>query len=123
VTTQLTKTGPAGPGGAGHETDTLETVHPALDPVIEEHPAEEPQKLDSIVFGVPAVIAIGFVLWGFLSTDTLSSASSGSLGWVVLLVVVVVIGGIGATVLATRRVRGAGPSGPGGPGSTPRSGQ
>jgi choline/carnitine/betaine transport len=83
VTTQLTKTGPAGPGEAGHQTDTLEPVHPALDPVIEDHPAEEPQKLDSIVFGVTAVIAIGFVLWGFLSTDTLSTASTSSLGWVV----------------------------------------
>ncbi|HET8768829.1 MAG TPA: BCCT family transporter [Pedococcus sp.] len=51
--------------------------------MIEEHPAEEPQKLDSIVFGVTAVIAIGFVLWGFLSTDTLSTASTSSLGWVV----------------------------------------
>nr|WP_245613800.1 BCCT family transporter [Knoellia sinensis] len=50
---------------------------------MEEHPADEPQKLDTIVFGVTAVIAIGFVLWGFLSTETLGSASSAGLAWVV----------------------------------------
>ena len=81
--TTLTKTGPAAPAEATGEHDTLENIHPALDPAFEEHPAEDPQKLDRIVFGVTAGIAIGFVLWGFLSTDTLSSASSGSLGWVV----------------------------------------
>ncbi|HET8982212.1 MAG TPA: BCCT family transporter [Pedococcus sp.] len=58
-------------------------MHPALDLPLEEHPAEEPQRLDTIVFGVTAAIAIGFVLWGFLSTSTLSSASTAGLGWVV----------------------------------------
>ena len=33
------------------------------------------RKVDSVVFGVTAAIAVAFVLWGFLSTDTLSSAS------------------------------------------------
>ncbi|GAB3079466.1 BCCT family transporter [Pedococcus soli] len=79
----LTKTGPAAPAQATGENEALDTPHPALDPVIEEHPAEEPQKVDTIVFGVTAAIAIAFVLWGFLSTDTLSAASGAGLGWVV----------------------------------------
>ena len=70
--TTLTKTGPAAPAQAAGENDALDALHPALDPVIEEHPAEEPQKVDTIVFGVTAAIAIAFVLWGFLSTDTLT---------------------------------------------------
>jgi choline/carnitine/betaine transport len=61
----------------------LDELHPALDLNIEEHPAEEPQRLDKVVFGVTAVLAIGFILWGFLSTSTLSSASASGLDWVV----------------------------------------
>ena len=81
--TTLTKTGPAAPAEATGEHEALDTPHPALDPVIEEHPAEEPQKVDTIVFGVTAAIAIAFVLWGFLSTDSLSTASGAGLDWVV----------------------------------------
>ena len=44
---------------------------------------EEPRRLDAIVFGITAALAIGFVLWGFTSTSTLSSASTAGLGWVV----------------------------------------
>jgi choline/carnitine/betaine transport len=87
VDTTLTKTGPVAPAEAAGEHDALahqpDDLHPALDHVIEEHQADEPQKVDTIVFGVTAAIAIAFVLWGFLSTSTLSSASSAGLGWVV----------------------------------------
>ena len=84
MSTQLTHTGPTPAVDATGETSTLEEpLHPALDLPLEEHPAEEPQRLDTIVFGVTAAIAIGFVLWGFLSTSTLSSASTAGLGWVV----------------------------------------
>ena len=83
VDTQLTKTGPAGPAEAAGEHDALESLHPALDPVIDEHPAQEPQKLDTVVFGVAAAVAIAFILWGFLSTGTLSAASASGLDWVV----------------------------------------
>jgi len=82
-TTDLTQTGPVAPAEASGEHDTLDNLHPALDPVLGDHPAQEPQKLDTIVFGTTAVIAVGFVLWGFLSTGSLSTASSSSLGWVV----------------------------------------
>ena len=85
--TTLTKTGPVAPAEAAGEHDALDhqpdTLHPALDPVIEEHKAHEPRKVDTVVFGVTAVIAVAFVLWGFLSTDTLSTASGAGLGWVV----------------------------------------
>ena len=84
MSTQLTHTGPTAAVDATGETSTLEEpLHPALDLPLEEHPAEEPQRLDTIVFGVTAAIAVGFVLWGFLSTSTLSSASTAGLGWVV----------------------------------------
>ena len=84
MTTQLTKTGPTGPTDLTGEDVRIDDVpHPALDLDLEEHPADEPQKLDKIVFGVTAAIAIGFVLWGFLSTSTLTSASTAGLGWVV----------------------------------------
>jgi NADH:ubiquinone oxidoreductase subunit 5 (subunit L)/multisubunit Na+/H+ antiporter MnhA subunit len=38
--------------------------------------------LDWIVFGVTAVIAVGFLIWGFVSTDSLAGASSSALAWV-----------------------------------------
>ncbi|XKG28307.1 BCCT family transporter [Phycicoccus jejuensis] len=37
--------------------------------------------VDKVVFGVVAAIAVAFVAWGFLSTDTLSAASDSALGW------------------------------------------
>ena len=83
------KTGPTAPGDAAGERTVLDgplhewPPHPALDHEVEEHAAEEPQKLDKIVFGVTAAIAIGFVVWGFVSTETLGSASASGLDWVV----------------------------------------
>jgi choline/carnitine/betaine transport len=43
-----------------------------------EHP-----KLDRIVFGITAVLAVGFVVWGAVSTDSLASVSGGAQGWVI----------------------------------------
>jgi choline/carnitine/betaine transport len=43
-----------------------------------EHP-----KLDRLVFGVTAVLAIAFVVWGAISTDSLASVSGGAQGWVI----------------------------------------
>ena len=84
MSTQLTHTGPTAAVDATGETSTLEEpLHPALDLPLEEHPAEEPQRLDKIVFGVTAAIAVGFLVWGFVSTSTLSSASTAGLGWIV----------------------------------------
>ncbi|WP_235547373.1 MULTISPECIES: BCCT family transporter [unclassified Nocardioides] len=55
--------------------------HPALDqPVVEA--AARPGGLDRIVFGVTAAIAIAFLVWGFVSTSSLASASDSALTWV-----------------------------------------
>ena len=83
------KSGPTGPGDAAGERGILdgplhpEILHPALDRPVQDNEADKPQKLDTVVFGVTAVIAVAFVLWGFLSTDTLATASSNGLSWVV----------------------------------------
>jgi choline/carnitine/betaine transport len=53
--------------------------HPALDPPVEEATPE--RGLDRVVFGVTAAIAIAFLVWGFVSTSSLASASSDALGW------------------------------------------
>ncbi|MEO7351266.1 MAG: BCCT family transporter [Marmoricola sp.] len=55
--------------------------HPAL-----ESPVEDPQVtggLDRVVFGVTALLAVGFLVWGFLDTASLGSASSSALDWTV----------------------------------------
>ncbi len=36
---------------------------------------------DRLVFGVTAAIAIGFLVWGFVSTESLATASGDSLAW------------------------------------------
>lgn len=54
--------------------------HPALD-----HPVDEatPERgLDKVVFGVTAAVSLAFLVWGFLSTDSLASASGSALSWV-----------------------------------------
>jgi choline/carnitine/betaine transport len=54
--------------------------HPALDvPVAEAR--HERAGLDKVVFGVTAAIAILFLIWGFVSTDSLASVSGKSLAW------------------------------------------
>ncbi|WKN50647.1 BCCT family transporter [Nocardioides sp. Arc9.136] len=55
-------------------------VHPALDAVPEEQRIE--RGLDRAVFGVSAAIAVAFLVWGFVSTDSLASASGSALDWV-----------------------------------------
>jgi choline/carnitine/betaine transport len=40
-------------------------------------------KVDKVVFGVTAALAVGFLLWGFLHTKSLGSASSTALSWTV----------------------------------------
>jgi choline/carnitine/betaine transport len=73
-----TSTPPGTPPGAGPD----DRPHPALEP----DPAEAPVhgvRVDRVVFGVTAAIALAFVAWGFLSTGTLDSASGTALDWAV----------------------------------------
>ncbi|MDN4162073.1 BCCT family transporter [Nocardioides sp. SOB72] len=58
----------------------MDVVHPALDAVPEEQRVE--RGLDRLVFGVTAVIAVAFLVWGFVSTDSLATASGSALDWV-----------------------------------------
>lgn len=56
-------------------------THPALDRPVEEGRPARP-GLDKAVFGVTAALAVAFLVWGFVSTDSLASASSDALTWV-----------------------------------------
>ena len=38
--------------------------------------------VDKVIFGVVAVLTIAFIIWGFLGTESLSTASGTALGWV-----------------------------------------
>ncbi len=45
--------------------------------------APEHPRLDRAVFGVTAALAVGFVIWGFVSTPSLGAVSSTAEGWVI----------------------------------------
>ena len=63
-------------------TDPSDETHPALDASIE--PLEpRGSGLDKAVFGVTALIAVGFLVWGLVSTASLSSASERGLAWTI----------------------------------------
>ncbi len=65
------------------EPDTdqaVDPLHPALDVPIEEA-LQTRAGLDKIVFGVTAVIAVAFLIWGFVSTGSLARVSGNSLSW------------------------------------------
>ena len=57
-------------------------AHPCVDVPIDENAYERSEGLDKVVFGVTAVIALGFLVWGFVSTKTLAGASGSALTWV-----------------------------------------
>ncbi len=54
--------------------------HPALDAAVEPTTRRE-RGLDKVVFGVTAAIALGFLVWGFLSTSSLATVSGDALAW------------------------------------------
>ncbi len=57
-------------------------THPIFAVPIDDDVHERNRGLDKVVFGVTAVIALGFLVWGFVSTATLASASGSALGWI-----------------------------------------
>src|SRR6478752_7214431 len=60
--------------------EPVDEPHPALDAAIE--PTEPRERgLDKVVFGVTAVVSLAFLVWGFLSTDSLADASGSGLAW------------------------------------------
>ncbi|WP_454789037.1 BCCT family transporter [Mycolicibacterium lutetiense] len=56
--------------------------HPVLDVPVEQKAYTRGAGVDWVVFGVTAVIALAFLVWGFVSTDSLAAASSNALSWV-----------------------------------------
>lgn len=56
--------------------------HPVLDVPVEGAAYSRSRGVDWVVFGVTAVIAVAFLLWGFLNTDSLATASDSALSWV-----------------------------------------
>lgn len=77
---------PAEPAHHRHVVDALTTPasdvvpHPALD--VPTPPRTLRQGLDTVVFGVTAVLAVAFLAWGFVSTGSLADASGRALTWV-----------------------------------------
>jgi choline/carnitine/betaine transport len=66
--------------GPRHTRDVL--PHPALDLDLDHERRPSPVVgLDRLVFGVPAAIAVAFIVWGFVSTDSLADASARALDW------------------------------------------
>ncbi|MGV0850891.1 BCCT family transporter [Mycolicibacterium phlei] len=55
--------------------------HPVLDQAVEPE-AYRSRGVDWIVFGVTAVIALAFLAWGFVSAESLATASDSALTWV-----------------------------------------
>ncbi|KRD15311.1 choline transporter [Mycobacterium sp. Root265] len=71
---------PSEEAGVKPELDVI--PHPILDVPIDEEALAKEGRLDLVVFGVTAAIAVGFLVWGFLDTASLASASGNALGWV-----------------------------------------
>lgn len=58
-------------------------LHPALDVPPRSSGGGERRPLDRVVFGVAAAVALAFVIWGAVGTESLATASSAGLEWVV----------------------------------------
>ena len=54
--------------------------HPALDLLVDDASPRTP-GVDRVVFGVTAALAVAFLVWGFVSTASLASASADALSW------------------------------------------
>ncbi|WP_427383225.1 BCCT family transporter [Janibacter sp. G56] len=76
-----------GPGGAARLTGDSAALdiepHPALEPAASELTHDVPGRLDTVVFGVTALLSLAFVAWGIVGTASLSNASASGLDWVV----------------------------------------
>ena len=57
-------------------------IHPALVPGIGVEARKVRFGVDKAVFVVTALLIVGFIMWGVLSTDTLSEVSAAALSWV-----------------------------------------
>ncbi len=83
ATSEQTVSGNAGhpdPPDRGPNTGT-DAEHPALESHVAGHSVAG--RLDRVVFGVTAALALAFLVWGFVDTDSLGSASTSALDWTV----------------------------------------
>lgn len=67
---------------AGQAGNYPHGVHPALIPGVSIDDQRKNYRTDKVVFGVVAVLIVGFFAWGVLSTQTLETASGAALEWV-----------------------------------------
>jgi choline/carnitine/betaine transport len=63
-----------------HELPGRRDTHPALDLPVESR-SDQRLGLDKVVFGVAALAALAFLVWGFVDTAGLASASGTGLTW------------------------------------------
>ena len=74
--------GPEGPRGSGGPSDGAPP--PGASTATAPRPAAPSRPvMDWVVFGITAVLAVAFVVWGLVSTGSLAAASSASQGWVI----------------------------------------
>ncbi len=57
--------------------------HPALEAPVGRAAGDGRNVIDTMVFGVTATLAVAFLVWGAVSTDSLGSASGNALAWTV----------------------------------------
>ncbi len=58
-------------------------IHPGLVPGISVNEQRRRYGTDRVVFSVAAVLILGFIAWGVISTDSLTAVSDAALAWVV----------------------------------------
>jgi choline/carnitine/betaine transport len=68
------------PPGSTAGLDQEAEHHPVLDVEMTSYRPDR-KGLDLVVFGVTAALAVAFLVWGFVSTDSLSNVSGDLLGW------------------------------------------
>jgi choline/carnitine/betaine transport len=82
ISSQSPETSKGPDASTPESTNGQPETHPIFAVPIDDEAHTRNRGLDKVVFGVTAVIALGFLVWGFVSTATLASASGSALGWI-----------------------------------------
>lgn len=77
------ETAGTGPSRRPWQARRAKPLHPALDVPPRPDAGPERRPVDRVVFGVAAAVALAFVIWGAVGTESLATASSAGLDWVV----------------------------------------
>jgi choline/carnitine/betaine transport len=70
------------PAAAAPASNGQTGSHPIFAVPIDDELHTRNRGLDKVVFGITAIIALGFLVWGFVSTATLANASGSALTWI-----------------------------------------